>query len=77
MVKDTDMIFIRKKINRIVKDTFCYLTCVTIYSSPPRFTVKTRSILYVTRAVFTVCGTWGVTVTAVETSSTTSYIKPT
>lgn len=51
------------------------LTFFTMYISPSRFARETRSILYVTRAVFTISGTGHVTVTAVESSIITSYIN--
>lgn len=59
----------------MIKDLIRHLTFVTIHSSPSRFASETCSILYVTRAIFTVCGTRSVTVTAVDTSIITSCIK--
>lgn len=51
------------------------LTCIAMHISPSRFARETHSTLYVTRAVFTISGTGCVTVTAVESSNITSYIK--
>lgn len=39
------------------------------------FTQGARSVLYVTHAVFTVSGTWSVTVTTVDTGIITPCIK--
>lgn len=50
----------------------CHLTCITICSCPPRYTRETRSVLYMTRAVFTVSGTWSVTIYPVDTGIFTS-----
>lgn len=54
--------------------TFWSLTFITMYISPSRFTHKTRSTLYVTRAVFTIGRTRDVTFTSVETSVITTCI---
>lgn len=59
----------------MTRNTIHHFTCIAICSSPSRFTHKTSSVLYVTSAVFTVCGTRGVTVTAVKPSIITTWIK--
>lgn len=55
--------------------TICDLTCIAIYSTPPRFTRNTRSALHVTRVVFTINGTRRVTLATVETSIITTCIN--
>lgn len=49
-----------------------HLTCIAIHSSPSRFTVKTRSTLYVARVVFTVGWTMNIRVNAVQTGIATT-----
>lgn len=51
----------------------CHLTCVTICPCPPWFTREARSVLYMTCVLFTVPGTWRVTVTAVDTGIFTTF----
>lgn len=53
----------------------CDLTCIAIYSTPPWFTRKTRSVLYVTRVVVTINGARIVTLATVETSIITTCIN--
>lgn len=53
----------------------CDLTFIAIYSTPPWFTRKTRSVLYVTRVVITLNGAMIVTLATVETSIITTCIK--
>lgn len=49
-----------------------HLTCIAMRSSSSRFTVKTRSTLYVARVVFTVGWTMNITVNAVKTDIATT-----
>lgn len=53
----------------------CDLTFIAIYSNPPWFTRKTRSVLYVTRVVVTINGARIVTLATVETSIITTCIN--
>lgn len=53
----------------------CDLTFIAIYSTPPWFTRKTLSSLYVTRVVVTINGARIVTLATVETSIFTTCIN--
>lgn len=65
----------KARIFELNKEYIRHFTYVTIHCSPSRFTRETPSALYVACPVFTVGGTRGVTVNAVNTSIITSCIK--
>lgn len=67
-----------KKINEGIElgvGKILHLTCFTINPGPSRFTYKTHSTLYVTRAVVAIIRTRCITVTTVKTSIFASCFK--
>lgn len=68
----------KKKINEGIElgvGKILHLTCFTINPGPSRFTYKTHSTLYVTRAVVAIIRTRCITVTTVKTSIFASCFK--